>query len=134
VLLAVLGLAAAMSGCGGGIKSPDLFIVHRSGSTPQAQLTLLVNEEGGVSCNGGPELQLGDSQIIKARAIQEELQGPISHHLSLPALPGSVLSYAVRDQEGTVTFADNSKDQPKVLRSLVLFVLETAQTLCHLPE
>ena len=44
------------------------------------------------------------------------------------------MSYTVRDQEGTVTFADNSKAQPKVLRSLALFVLETAQVVCHLPE
>lgn len=132
-----LGLAiaasAALAGCGG-IKAPDLFIVKRSGSTPQARLTLLVNEEGGVSCNGGPELKLSDPQIVKARAIQEELHDPATHNLSLPARPGSVLAYSVRDQDGTVTFADNSSAQPKVLRSLALFVLDTAQLVCRLPE
>jgi len=132
-LAGALTCALLASGCGG-ITAPDLFIVTRTGASPQAHLTLLVNEEGGVSCNGGAELKLGDSQIIKARAIQEELHEEASKHLSLPAQPGSVLAYDLRDQEGTVKFADNSKDQPKVLRALALFVLETAQQVCHLPE
>jgi hypothetical protein len=118
-------------GCGG-IKAPDLFIVKRSGSGPNAPLTMLVNEEGGIRCNGGPELKLSDPQIVKARAIQEDLKEPASKHLALPANPGSVLAYGVRDVDGTVTFADNSSAQPKVLRSLALFVLEAAQQVCHL--
>ena len=44
----------ARGGCGGGIKAPDLFIVQRTGGAPRARLTLLVNEEGGVQCNGRP--------------------------------------------------------------------------------
>ncbi len=125
--------ALALSGCGG-IKAPDLFIVNRTGSGAGARLTLLVNEEGGVHCNGGPELKLSDQQIVKARAIQEELHDLAVSHLSLPAQPGSVLSYSVRDVDGTVRFADNSRSQPPVLRQLVLFVVQTAQQVCHLPE
>jgi len=128
-----LAALAALAGCGG-IKAPDLFIVNRSGSSPPARLTMLVNEEGGVSCNGGPELKLSDAQLVKARAITEELHEPASHDLTLPARPGSVLSYAVRDQDGMVRFADNSAAQPKVLRALALFVLEAAQQVCHLAE
>ncbi len=120
-------------GCGG-IKAPDLFIVKRSGSGPNARLTMLVNEEGGIRCNGGRELKLSDPQIVKARAIQEDLKDPASAHLALPANPGSVLAYSVRDVDGAVTFADNSSSQPKVLRSLALFVLEAAQQVCHLPQ
>lgn len=129
----VLSGALACAGCGG-FKAPDLFIVKRSGAGPHAQLTMLVNEEGGIRCNGGGELKLSDPQIVKARAIQEELKEPASEHLALVAKPGSVLAYSVRDVDGTVTFADNSSAQPKVLRSLALFVLEAAQQACHLPE
>lgn len=125
--------ALAMAGCGG-IKAPDLFIVYRSGQGPGARLTLLVNEEGGVRCNGGPELNLSDPQIVKARTIQEELHDPASSHLVLAPAGGSVLSYYVRDQDGTVRFSDNSHDQPAVLRQLALFVLQTAQQVCHLSE
>ncbi len=125
--------AAAAAGCGG-VQAADLFVVYRSGSIPAARLTLLVDEEGGVHCNGGPTLKLGDPQIIQARDIQEELHDPASSHLSLPPRPGSVLSYYVRDEDGTVRFSDNSQGQPTVLRRLALFVLQTAQQVCHLAE
>ncbi len=135
-VLAAIGLAA---GCGGGIAAPDLFIVQRAGSAPGARLTLLVNEEGGVHCyqeatHRGPTLKLSDPLLVRARAIQEELHEQASEHLSLPPGKGSVLSYYLRDENGTVRFSDNSPGQPKVLRELALFVLQTAQQVCHLPQ
>jgi hypothetical protein len=131
--LCALLLLLLLTGCGG-IKSPDLFIVYRSGNGPHARLTLLVTEEGVVQCNGGPHLKLSDPQIVQARAIQEEIHDQAQRHLSLRAQPGSVLSYYLRDQDGTVRFADNSAAQPKVLRQLALFVLQAAQQVCHLPQ
>jgi hypothetical protein len=131
VLVAVMVLAA---GCGAGVTSPDLFVLYRSGSTPHARLTLLVNEEGGVKCDGGRSLKLSDPQIIKTRDIQEEIHDEASRHLSLPPRPGSVLSYYLRDENGTVHFSDNSAGQSAVLHQLQLFVLQTAQQVCHLPE
>lgn len=127
---ALLGVCALV-GCGG-FKAPDLFIVQRSGSVAGASLTLLVNEEGGVTCNGGAPLKLSDAQLIQARALQEELQGPSSSNLSLPAGAGSVLQYHLRDENGSVRFADNSPGQPPVLRKLALFVLQVAQGVCRL--
>ena len=133
-LLAIAALAAC-----GGVTAPDLFIVQRSGDGPHARLTLLVNEEGGVSCNGaaarnGRKLKLSDSALVEARAIQEDLKEPASDHLTLAPQPESVLSYSVRDENGSVRFSDNSRRQPKVLRELALFVLQTAQRVCGLPE
>jgi len=130
--LGALAIAVAVSACGG-IKAPDLFIVERSGNVAGARLTLLVNEEGGVRCNGGRTLKLSDPALIEARTIQEELSGPSSKHLSLPPRPRSVLSYYVRDENGTVRFSDNSSGQPAVLRRLALFVLRSAQQVCRLP-
>lgn len=127
------GLALAMSGCTG-IVSPDLFIVYRSGSSAAAKLTVLVNEEGVVHCNGGPPRHLSDPQIIEARTIQEDLQKPAAAHLSLPAAPGSVLSYYVRDENGSVRFSDNSPGQPSVTRKLALFVLTVAQGVCGISQ
>jgi hypothetical protein len=133
--LAALGaLAAALSTAGcGGILAPDLFVVYRTGPGP-ARLTLLVNEEGAVHCNGVSAPKLSDSQLVQARAIQEELHDPATRRLSLPAAPGSVISYYVRDEAGTVRFSDNSPRQPAVLRRMALFVLQTAQQVCHLPQ
>lgn len=128
----------ALGGCGG-IKAPDLFLVQRTGSGPSANLTLLVNEEGGVRCNGvarrnGRALKLGDRQLVQARAIQEDLQEPAAEHTVLARGPNAVLSYYVRDENGTVRFADDSTGQPKVFRQLALFVLQTAQSVCGLRE
>jgi hypothetical protein len=134
--LAALTLVVVIpvAGCGG-VTAPDLFVVSRTGATPQARLTLLVNEEGGVTCNGRVAAQkLSDQQIVKAREIQEELLKPSSSHLSLPPRPGSVLGYYVRDESGDVRFSDNSAGQPSVLRKLQLFVLQTAQEICRLAE
>jgi hypothetical protein len=114
--------------------SPDLFIVYRTGSAPGAKLTMLVNEEGVVHCNGGPARHLSDPQIIEARTIQEGLHDPASRHESLPMASGSVLSYYVRDQDGSVRFADNSPGQPAVMRRLALFVLSVAQGVCGLSQ
>lgn len=136
-LAVALALAAAVltTGCAGGIQPPDIFIVQRSGSVPGARLTLLVNEEGGVQCNGGPMLKLSDPALVQARAIQEELHEDelAAKHTSLPARPGSVMSYYLRDENGSVRFADNSAPEPKAFRNLALFVLQTAQQICHLP-
>lgn len=131
-LLCAVAAAVVLCGCSG-VTAPDLFIVYRTGSTPQARLTLLVDEEGGVRCNGRLAAhKLSDPQIIKAREIQEDLAKPASSHLSLPPRAGSVLSYYVRDESGSVRFSDNSAGQPAVLQKLQLFVLQSAQGVCHL--
>jgi hypothetical protein len=137
-LLATAIASALLAGCGG-IKAPDLFIVQRSGSGPHAKLTLLVNEEGGVHCNGlasrnGTKLKLSDPQLVQARAIQEGLEEPSSKHTALAPGAKSVLRYFVRDEHGYVRFADDSPAQPKVFRQLALFVLQVSQSVCGLPE
>ena len=125
-------LAATVAGCGG-VRAADLFLVERAGSAPGARLTMLVNEEGGVNCNGGRTLKLGDSQLIEARTIQEDLRDPAAKHVVLAPGPHSVLSYRVREEAGSVRFSDDSAGQPAVFRRLTLFVLQTAQRVCHLP-
>jgi hypothetical protein len=130
----VLAALILLAGCGGGIAAPDLFIVQRTGNGPGARLTLLVNEEGGLRCNGGPTLKLSDPLLVRARAIQEELHEQASEHLSLPPGRGSVLHYYLRDENGTVRFSDDSPEQPKILRELALLVLQIAQQTCHLPQ
>lgn len=127
-----------LAGCGG-ISAPDLFIVERTGSGPHARLTLLINEEGGVHCNGigtsaGRKLKLSDPALVEARAIQEHLEEPSANHVSLAPGAKSVLSYYVRNEHGYVRFSDDSAAQPKVFRQLALFVLQTAQRVCGLPE
>jgi hypothetical protein len=132
-LIAPLLAASTLGGCGG-IIAPDLFLVQRSGSTPGARLMLLVNEEGIVRCNGASPHRLSDSQLIQARSIQEGLHSYAAQHESLPAAPRSVLSYHVRDADGSVRFSDNSPHQPRVMREMALFVLTVARDVCRVPQ
>jgi hypothetical protein len=133
-LVTVLGVLAALAlgvGCGGQVTLPDLFIVYRTGSVPGARLTLLINEGGAVHCNGGPELQLSDPQLVKARGVQEELHEAAAKHLYLPPRRASVFSYFLRDEEGYLRFSDNSLGQSKAMRELQELVLEVGQKVCH---
>lgn len=132
-VLGVLLCAVLAAGCGG-VKAADIFLIQRSGSTPHARLTMLVNEEGGVRCNRGAELKLSDHQLVLAKATQEELHEASSENQDLPPRPGSVFSYDVRDEDGRVRFSDNSAHQPGVLHQLQLFVVQVSQQVCHLPE
>ncbi len=126
--------AALLAASCGNVQAADLFVVTRTGGGAHPQLTLLVNEEGVVRCDGRRAGKLSDGQIVKARAITEDIEKPASGHMSLAARPGSVYSYRLRDASGTVAFADNSAGQPKALHELALFVLQTAQQVCGLTE
>ncbi|HTY96001.1 MAG TPA: hypothetical protein VMB91_03100 [Solirubrobacteraceae bacterium] len=131
---AALACLAVLTGCGE-VQPADVFIVTRTGSTPHAHLTLLVDEEGTVHCNGtAAPHKLSDHELVHAEGIQEDLQNLASQNATLAPEPGSVMSYRVRDENGTVHFSDNSAGQPKVLHELALFVLKTAQQVCGLPE
>lgn len=117
----------------GGVVSPDLFVLERSGAGANGPLTVLVTEEGLVQCNHGASHRLSDPEVLEARALQEELQSLASRHLSLPPRPGSVFGYRVRDANGSVSFADNSSGLPKVLERLQLFALQVAERVCGVP-
>jgi hypothetical protein len=132
-LCAGLASVALLWGCGG-VKAADLFLLKRTGPPGHPGLTLLVNEEGLLRCNGGRAVRLSDAQLVQARTLQEDLHDAAAARLKLAPEPGSVFAYSVRTESGTVTFSDNSRRQPPVLARLALFALRTSQEVCHLPE
>ena len=123
-----VALCLAIAGCGA--TPADIFIIERMNASTHSTLTLLVNEEGGVHCNGGKELKLGDKELVQARGIREDLKDQTSSNTVLPAQPGSVYTYALRDEDGSLRFSDNSAKQTAAMHQLQLFVLQTAQRLC----
>jgi hypothetical protein len=126
-----VAVAVAFSGCGG-VKASDLFLVTRTGSSPPSKLTLVVNEEGGVTCNGRTAARkISDSQLVLAGGIKEELHDAASEGLYLSPRPGSVYSYMLRDENGAVRFSDNSAHATKPMHELVLLVLQIAQQVCN---
>jgi len=142
---AALVTAAALAGCGD-VKSPDLFVVHRVGSIPGARLTLLMSDSGLVTCNGVPHGDVTSHELLLARQIVRDLEGlkgngdgndtvgPADRNLHLKARPGSVMSFEVRAEAGTVGFSDNSLRQPKVFYDIQQFTREIAQKRCGLPR
>ena len=127
--IAALAVAAlALVGCGQ--ASPDLFAVTRAGAGPDDDVTLVVNDGGTVSCDGGAARQLGGQRLLEARELSRELAGAAELQLELPPGPHATLTYRVQSEAGTVSFSDTSRDRPAVLNRLMAFVSDVAEDVC----
>jgi hypothetical protein len=124
-LLAVLALA----GCGS--PPADLFVVDRSGSDRNANLTMLVSDDGRVTCNGS-EHPISNQQLLDARALTRDLSKQAELHVTLPPGPNSVLSYKVRMQAGTISFSDTSRPLPSAFTRLTVFTKDVSEDVCGL--
>jgi len=126
---AVLLAALLVTGCGS--PSADLFLVKRSGADKNANLTLLVSDDGTVTCNGAKH-EIPNEKLLDARKLTRELSPQAELHLALPPRPGTVLSYKVRMEAGTVTFSDTSRPLPSEFAELELFTKSVAEDVCGL--
>ena len=122
---AVLVLGAA--GCGS--PSPDLFELVRSGEDPNANVEMLVNDGGTVTCNGRSH-PLDSERLVTARGLARDLADHAALGIELEPEPGSVLRYRVRTEAGTVAFADNSRGRPEAFDRLVAFATDTIRSVC----
>jgi len=128
VKLAALALVALIAaGCGS--PSADLFLVDRSGNDRNANLTLLVSDDGTVTCNGAKH-EIPNDKLLDARKLTRALSPQAQLHLVLPPRPGAVLSYKVRMEAGTVTFSDTSRPLPTEFAELELFTKSIAEDVC----
>jgi uncharacterized protein YbjT (DUF2867 family) len=121
-------VALALGACGQ--ASPDLFAVTRSGDGPADDLTLVVNDGGTVTCNGGAPRQLGGDRLLRARELTRELAAAAELQLELPPGPRPTLFYRVESEAGTVSFSDASRNRPAALDRLVGFVSDVAENVC----
>ena len=127
--LGLLLAAALLAGCGA--PAADLFVVNRTGSDRNAKLTMLVEDDGMVTCNGRRHA-LSSQQVLDARRLTRDLGDQAKLNLTLPARPGSVLAYRVRLQAGTVAFADTSRPLPAVFSRLEQFTADVSENVCKL--
>jgi hypothetical protein len=129
-----LGLAAlaavVLAGCGS--PASDIFEVERSGSIPEAELRIVVADDGTVRCNGGAPKNMGDARLLDARELGRELTDTARGGRELQAGPGTVLSYRVRLPSGTLTYSDSSLGQTRAMLQLQGFVRDVAQHVCGL--
>ncbi|MGB9183155.1 MAG: hypothetical protein WCB67_03750 [Solirubrobacteraceae bacterium] len=131
-MAAVLAVAAALtiSACGLAVRSADLFLLTRTGQG--SKLTLLVNDGGTIRCNGGRSRPLSDAFLIRARDLAVNLAGDAGKNLSLPIGPGTVFSYRIKLEPGTVSFSDRDTAQHPILAQAELFAVQAAQQACGL--
>ena len=115
--------------CGCGTESPDLFEVRRSGDDRAANLTLVVNDGGQVTCNGADHA-LDAERLLQARELARQLQEPAELGIELPPGPNAVLSYRVRLESGTVSFSDTSRAKPPVFQRVAAFTHDVAERVC----
>ncbi len=126
--LAALVLAAlVVAGCG--TPSPDLFVVDRSGPDPNANVELLVNDGGSVTCNGD-EHPLDADRLLKARQLERDLEPQAQLDIQLPKGPGTDLSYAVRMEGGSIAFSDRSAGIPNTFQRLAAFTKDVTERVC----
>jgi hypothetical protein len=126
------GLAAitaiALAGCGLNVTSPDLFLLRRSGQ--EQQLTVLVNDDGTVRCNGHKAPSLSDSQLLQARDLASTLNKDAKARLHIPVARNSVYSYEIRLEHGAISFGDTAAANHRELAQAELLTVDLARGQC----
>ena len=125
--LALVVALVLVAGCG--TASPDLFEVKRSGEDRAANLTMVVNDGGEVTCNGR-EHPLDADRLLRARELSRELADPAELGIELPPGPRTNLSYRVRMEAGSVAFSDTSRGNPPEFQRLAAFTKDVAERVC----
>jgi hypothetical protein len=127
----IAGTAALAGGCGLNVELADLFLVTRTGQG--TKLTMLVNDSGAITCNGGKQKMLSSALLIQARDLSGDLANDATDHLDLPVKPGTVFSYKIEVQQGTIRFSDRDTLHHPLLAQMELFTAQAAQQACGLP-
>lgn len=129
-MVGLIGVAAALGGCGG--PSYDLFAVQRTGPDPNANLRLVVNDGGQVTCNGSIRKAIDAEKLLEARDLARRLADLAQLGIELPPGPGSILRYKVETDAGPLEFSDTSPQRPPAADRLVAFVKDIGEEVCGL--
>jgi hypothetical protein len=120
-------LTLVLAGCG--TPPPDLFEVTRSGADRNANVTIVVNDGGSVSCDGKSH-PLDAKDLLRARQLVRDLAPQAQLHLALPPGPGTQLSYKARMEAGNVSFSDTSRGNPQSFLQLAAFTKDVTEDIC----
>lgn len=121
--------AGVIAGCGLQVQAPDLFLLTRTGGGRQQ--TLLVNSGGTIRCNGSGAKPLPDRLLLQARRLTGTLNRDARRHLHLASGRGSVYSYRVKLQNGTITFPDTAGGTHPELAQLELLAVQILGGPCQ---
>ena len=129
---AVAGFFALVLLAGCGSPSADLFEVVRSGADKNANVRILVSDDGSVRCNKKKPVPMGAERLLTARELARDLEKQAALGLELPSEKGSILAYRVRLEDGTIAFSDRSRGIPKSFSRLVAFTSGVAKDVCKI--
>ena len=131
-LALALGVATALclGACGFDVRSADVLLLTRTGQG--STLTLLINDGGTISCDGRAAKPLNDSLLIRARDLAVNLSADATSNLHLPAGPGTIFTYRIKLQAGTVVFSDHDTMRHPILAQAEVFAAQAAQQACNL--
>ena len=129
---ALAGLLAAglLAGCGA--PSADLFVVTRSGKDHNANLKLLVSDDGTVRCNSASRSRWGRSACSTRASSRATSRSRPRSGSSCRSEKGSILAYKVRLEAGTIAFADTSRGLPKTFSRVEAFTADVAERVCKI--
>ena len=116
-----------VGGCGG--PAGDLFEVQRSGADRAANVTLVVSDDGYVTCDGAKK-ELPPDLLLRARQLTRDMSVQAELNLTLPAGPGTVLSYKARMAAGSIAFSDTSRPLPQSFTELTVYTKDVAERVC----
>jgi hypothetical protein len=128
--VALIAAAAVLAGCGEDIQSPDLFLITRVGQGQK--LTMLVNYDGTIRCNGGRSRQLPDPLLLQARDLANALYGDAQAKLKVAVPADSAFRYTMALQAGTISFPDTAGATHPNLAQAEQFTVQAAQQACGL--
>ena len=127
---AILLLAPALGGCG--YAQPDLFEVQRSGADRNANVRLVVNDGGTVTCDRRKPVALPGKELLTARELARQLEKEASLSIDLPPARNSTLRYKVITESGSVAFSDTSAGKPRTFDRLVRFSKDVIEGVCKI--
>ena len=122
-------LALVLAGCFD-VRSADLFLLTRTGQG--SKLTLLVSDAGTVACDGRQPKALNDQLLIAARDLADNLSSDAARNLKLPVTPGTIFTYTIKLQGGSVTFSDRDTAHHPILAQAEVLAAQVAQQACNL--
>jgi hypothetical protein len=121
-------LAVALAGCGG---SPgDLLSLEVSGGPANRRQSIVVQNDGRATCNGGPSTDIGSDALIDAREIERELGNDAERAAVYEGTRPDATNYVARTNDGTVRWDDRAPGLPAVLAKAQLFALQQGRKLC----
>jgi len=129
-LLTLVVALVALAGCGS--EPADLFDIARSGEDRNANVRLVVSDGGSVRCNRRKPVQLDAKRLLAARELARNLESQAALALELPRGRGTILSYRVRLEAGTIAFSDSSRGIPPTFNRLAGFTADVAERVCRL--